>query len=268
MSCMFTGGAAERPSRGLNDLDSDDEDMDTCQAKKSYEVEVSGKVDDVEVLIVTNTKISRDFVDVYTDASNEVVGAVKETTTSQQEEGQETSVQQTIATLKKLNNQVCRCDFLSEPGTDHLNGVAVKLLGKFVNAKLSVVVLTSKNLTQYQRGGHDIEDTPEVVTKWLKTSKWAAASLKPKDRLEQPNIIGGLPAALLTQAEFGKKSCCLAITYTDVDKSDSLTLRGLRDTFFKLDPVKKLSLVPVADKLSSARLRKLFEQQDNGNIFM
>ena len=95
-----------------------------------YEVEVSCKVDDVEVLIVTNTKISRDFVDVYTDASNEVVGAVKETTTSQQEEGEETetkSVLQTIATLKKLNSQVCRCDFLSEPGIDHLNGVAEKV---------------------------------------------------------------------------------------------------------------------------------------------
>ena len=140
-----------------------------------------------------------------------------------------------------------------------------QVLGKFVNTNLSVVVLTSKNLSQYQNCH---EETPEVVTKWLKTTKWNGTSLKPANRLGQPNIISGLPAALLTRVEFEQKSCCLVITYTDVDKSDSVTLKGLRDTFFKLAPVKKLSMVAVEDKLSSARLKKLFEKQDSGNIFM
>jgi len=265
MSCLMTGDVAERPSRGLNNLDSDDEDMDTCQAKKYYEVSLSAGVDGVQVLIVTNTKISRDFVDVYTDSSNEVVGLVKETTTSQQDGEEETETVKTIGVLKKINNQICLCDFLSEPATDNLNEVAGKVLGKFVNSNLSVVVLTSKNLSQYQNCH---EETPEVVTKWLKTTKWNGASLKPADRLGQPNIISGSPAALLTRAEFEQKSCCLVITYTDVDKSDSVTLKGLRDTFFKLAPVKKLSMVAVEDKLSSARLKKLFEKQDSGNIFM
>jgi len=267
----LTGGVAERPSRGINDFDTDDEEMDICKDKKSYEVELTAKVDTVEVVIVTCTKISRDFLDVYvTDEvdEGEVVGAVKETTTSQRgDEEPPKTVEQTIATLKKVNNLVCRCDFTSEPSTEDLNKVAEKLLGKFVNSRVSAVVLTSKNLTQYQSHA---EETPEVVTKWLKTSHWpaAAGSLKLSDRLEQPNIVSGLPAALLTQAEFRKTPCVLVATYTDVDKSDSLTLRGLKEAFFQLDPVKKLSVVPVADNLSSARLRQLFEQQDSGNIFM
>ena len=88
---------------------------------------LSAGVDGVQVLIVTNTKISRDFVDVYTDSSNEVVGFVKETTTSQQDDEEETGSVKTIGVLKKINNQICLCDFLSEPATDNLNEVAGKV---------------------------------------------------------------------------------------------------------------------------------------------
>ena len=140
-------------------------------------------------------------------------------------------------------------------------------MSQFTNQKLSVVVLTSKNVAQYQHSADDDGTSPEVITKWLKTSKFLCR-LKPDDRLELPNIVGGLPAALLTRAEFGSKPGCLLVSYTDVDSSDSLTLRGFLQTFFKLRPVEGLSVVPVSTKVSTSRLKSLFERQERGQIFM
>ena len=54
-----------------------------------------------------------------------------------------------------------------------------------------------------------------------------------RDRLEQPNMVGGLPAAFLAKAEVSGKPCSLLVTYTDVDRSDSITMSGLREMFFK-----------------------------------
>jgi len=261
MSCLLSG----RPSRGLNDLDSDDDELDICQNKKSYVVEVSGKLGDVEVLIVTDTKISRDFIQVYLDVSNQV-GQVIETTETPSDDNEDAKkCVQTVAKLSEITPKICHCDFASLPAPEHVNEVAEKLLSNFSNPKISVVLLTSKSVTEYHISD---DDPPEVVTKWLKTSKWPASSLKSGDWLEVPNIVGGMPAALLTQAEFTTKPGCMLISYTDVDSSDSLTLRGFLDTFFKLGPIKALSLVPVSTKVSAPKLKTLFEKQERGQIFM
>lgn len=267
MSCLVTGDLGERPSRGLNDLDSDDDEMDVCQNKKSYEVQASAKLGDVEVVVLTDTKISRDFIQVYLDVSKQV-GQIIETTEALPDENEEaTRSVKTIAKLSQITPQLCHCHFSSLPASNHVNEVAEKLLINFANPKISVVLLTSKSVTEYQCA--DDNDAPEVVTKWLKTSKWpVAGSLKPDERLQLPNIVGGVSAALLTQAEFTAKPGCMLVSYTDVDSSDSLTLGGFLDTFFKLGPVKALALAPVSAKVSASRLKTIFEKQERGQIFM
>ena len=58
-------------------------------------------------------------------------------------------------------------------------------------------------------------------------------TLPSRDRLEQPNIVGGLPAAFLAKAEVSGRPCSLLVTYTDVERSDSITMSGLREMLFK-----------------------------------
>jgi len=265
---MLTGDGVARPSRGLNDLDSDDEDLD-IQNKKSYEVHISGELKNVELLVVTDTKISRDFIQVYLDIKEEVGQVTEATETAPTDDNEEAlkSVR-TIAKLSQIAPQICHCDFSNEPTSDFVNQVAEKLMSKFPSPNLSVIVLTSKNVSQYQNSNDDIGTVPEVVTKWLKTSKWPTSRLKPDDRLELPNIVGGLSAAILTRAEFTSKPGCLLVSYTDVDTSDSLTLKGFLQTFFKLGEVENLSLVPVSTQVSTSRLKTLFERQERGQIFM
>ena len=125
-----------------------------------------------------------------------------------------------------------------------------------------MLVLTSKNLVQYHHG-NDL--TQDYAVRCLKSSSWTYKTNCKK--LEQPNILGGIPAAVLTQKECNLGPCLAVVNYTEVETTDSLTLKGFHDVFFKLEPVAKNSVKPVPPATSTSRLKKLYEEE-KGNIFM
>jgi len=273
------GGAfPDRPSRDLHDLDTDEEEEAFKTVERVYGVDISGSTNDIELLVVTDTKISRDCLRVYLyQQEDAVIGKVTETlkpvvaVTDVKPEGKHEYKTTSIATLTRVIGGVCHCDFSSSPSSDHINEVVEQVTRNFSNQHVAVVILTSKNVSEYQRSAQEYGDeTPEVVTKWLKSSKFSEIfgdTLPSRDRLEQPNIVGGLPAAFLAKAEVSGKPCSLLVTYTDVERSDSITMSGLREMFFKTCKT-KFGLSPVNNKTSADRLKKLFSQQDSGHIFM
>jgi len=284
MSILNLGEFPSVPSRGIQDLDSDEE-PDDVQIQRSYELdETVGKpLENVELLIVTNSKLSSDFVNVYIDhqrlqqEDNKSMGQIKliETTSVVNKENQGEVDEKKVAaigTIKLIGGKnsaaVCHCHFSMEPHQDSLNDLTEKIFQSFNSPKLTVVVLTSRNLVQYQKNSNMSDsELPEYLTRGLKTSCWTDPS--PCQRLEQPNIVGGIPAAILTEREFGGKPCYLIVNYTEVDTTDSITLKGFHDSFFRLAPVKACaSLKTLPAKESIAKLKKLVEEEDQGNIFM
>jgi len=279
MSCLMGGAFPDRPSRDLHDLDTDEEEEAFNTVERVYGVDISGSTNDIELLVVSDTKISRDCLRVYLyQQEDAVIGKVTETLKQvvtddpdMKPEKEPEDKTTSIATLTRITGGVCHCDFSSSPNSEHINEVAEQVTRNFSNEHLAVVILTSKNVSEYQRSAQEHGDeTPEVVTKWLKSSKFSQVcgdTLSSRDRLEQPNMVGGLPAAFLAKAEVSGKPCSLLVTYTDVDRSDSITMSGLREMFFKTCKT-KFGISPVNNKTSADRLKKLFSQQDSGHIFM
>jgi len=289
MSLLMAGEYPSVPSRGVQDFDSDD---DECPIERySYDFEVVGSgsscLDSTQLLLVTNTKLSSDFANVYlhhqdVKEDDDVVGKIVETTTligETEEEGDVTrSKTRVIATVRKLqggtgsassSTTVCHCHFSAEPNPQHCNDVASMLFGRLSHPKLRVVVLTSSNLVQYQKpaGAYDIdrhEAAEEYVTRGLASRSWSEPLQC--QRLEQPNMIGGgMAAAILTEREFAGKPCCLLANFTEVDTTDSLTLKGFHEAFFRLATD---DVTPLPQQVSVARLKKLIEDADTGHIFM
>ncbi len=96
-----------------------------------------------------------------------------------------------IGEITRINPKVllCRVDS-SKLELDDTNNFASKILGLLGPKKAHVIVLTTERLVNFR--GDDIPDS-RSFSRILKSSEWKAKINC--NRLEQPNIIGGLPAA-------------------------------------------------------------------------
>ncbi|KAI4884876.1 hypothetical protein NFI96_028051 [Prochilodus magdalenae] len=114
---------------------------------------------------------------------------------------------------------VCPCtSYIAE---DQLFQWAEKVLGSMQRRGLSVTVLSDALLTEYK--------TPDYLSgggapflRALKTS--AYASTLPCPVLEQPNIVAGLPAAVLSHCQVQRIPAVLFQCFTDVIHPDSVTM--------------------------------------------
>jgi len=88
----------------------------------------------------------------------------------------------------------------------------------------AVICLTSRHISEF-RGGE--EDRGETIVRSLKTKTFPTVD-KIK-RLEAPNILTGLSAAILSIAAVKGIAACLLVNYVDVLTADSLSLQGFQD---------------------------------------
>lgn len=280
MSWLNGGVKCDLPSRGYYEEDNIDEEITT----RSYHLDFDFKqyAGSLKLLIVTTSNLSKQFVGVYLSPINEDklnadVGQITEKETLNAEKLVEPKSQNSdkilvgriVARFFKISESVLHCHIPEELCPEDVNKFTGELLSldcPRVSKNLSIVVLSSDHLSSYQCCGED-----RGVDNPLQRCLISPSALKlfspPCKRLEQPNVIKGVAAAVLTACTFSQKHCLMLLNYTDSQKADSITLSGF-SSLFNVNGLLQL-LNKVSNKTSLDRLKKLQSRSTGSeNIFM
>uniref|UniRef100_A0A8C9DXV2 Proteasome assembly chaperone 1 n=1 Tax=Phocoena sinus TaxID=42100 RepID=A0A8C9DXV2_PHOSS len=99
------------------------------------------------------------------------------------------------------------------------------VFGSCPRKNMQVTILTCRHVTDYKTS----ESTSSLHTPFLKALKTQNAREPPCcSLLEQPNIVPGLPAAVLSYCQVWKISAILYLCYTDVMKLDLITAEAFK----------------------------------------
>jgi len=274
MSWLNAGINSGVPSRGSYDDDSfDDEEL----AERSYCLtsNFSEYHGTLQLLIITSTDLAKHFVDVYiapkcADDGNVEIGQITEK--EQLANNAPNSLEpkniheRKVAKFYRISDTVLHCNVKEIPADD-LNNFSDVLFGSEIS-KLSkdikVAVLSSDHLTNFQSVDFNTLDAP--LTRCLVLSPSKNQISPPCKRLEQPNVIKGVPASVLTECKFKEIPCLHLINYVDTQSPDSITLSG----FIPLFNVSEFSQIKKCpNNTSNERLKRLYNKPNKTeNIFM
>ncbi|XP_051870303.1 proteasome assembly chaperone 1 [Pristis pectinata] len=117
----------------------------------------------------------------------------------------------------------CQCNcYVAE---DQLFQWAEKVFEKIQSRNLNVIVLSSSSVTEY-KSSRSIPSIPVPFLRALKTN--ALQETLHCQLLEQPNVISGLPAAVLTYCQVRQIPAVLYHCYSDITKLDTLTIEAFK----------------------------------------
>ncbi|KAK3521786.1 hypothetical protein QTP70_018295 [Hemibagrus guttatus] len=134
---------------------------------------------------------------------------------------------------------ICQCTcYIAE---DQLFQWAEKVLGSMQSRGLTVTVLSDSPLAEYKTPNY-VNDNGAPFLRALKTSTFTHNL--PCTLLEQPNIITGLPAAVLNECEVQHVSAVLFQCFSDVIHPDSVTMETYKPTLSGLSTRVKLETSP------------------------
>ncbi|XP_078264913.1 proteasome assembly chaperone 1 [Rhinoraja longicauda] len=115
----------------------------------------------------------------------------------------------------------CTC-YIAE---DQLFHWAEKVFENIQKRNLNVIVLSSSSVTEY-KSSRSIPSIPVPFLRALKTN--TLQELPQCELLEQPNVISGLPAAVLTHCQIQQIPAVLYHCYSDVAALDTLTAEAFK----------------------------------------
>ncbi|XP_043556124.1 proteasome assembly chaperone 1 [Chiloscyllium plagiosum] len=166
---------------------------------------------------------------VQCSGSWEIIGAV--TLWNERVKGTDTINQQfttdTSCLLYRLTSNpmilTCHCNcYVAE---DQLFQWTEKVFGNIQKRNLNVIVLSSCSVTEYKTP----RSTSNISVPFLRALKTSAFQETPHCvLLEQPNVLSGLPAAVLSYCQVKQIPAVLYHCYSDVTTIDSLTIEGFR----------------------------------------
>uniref|UniRef100_UPI00398E40FE proteasome assembly chaperone 1 n=1 Tax=Pristiophorus japonicus TaxID=55135 RepID=UPI00398E40FE len=166
---------------------------------------------------------------VQSSGSWEVIGAV--TLWNERVKGTDTLDQQfptdSSCLLYRLasNPMVLACQCSCYVAEDQLFQWAEKVFGNIQKRNLEVIVLSSSSVTEYKSA----RSTANISVPFLRALKTRASQETPPCALlEQPNVVSGLPAAVLSYCQVRQVPAVLYHCYSDVTKLDSLTIEAFR----------------------------------------
>ncbi|KAG7322385.1 hypothetical protein KOW79_013731 [Hemibagrus wyckioides] len=134
---------------------------------------------------------------------------------------------------------ICQCTcYIAE---DQLFHLAEKVLGSMQSRGLTVTVLSDSPLTEYKTS-HYVNGNGAPFLRALKTSTFTHNL--PCPLLEQPNIITGLPAAVLNQCQVQHIQAVLFQCFSDVLHPDSVTMETYKPALSCLSTRVKLETRP------------------------
>lgn len=223
---------------------------------------------------MTTTNLATQFVSVYLSPQNihhesyREVGHIVQKQTSKEDKsnlsnghaGLENVEKEArvVANFFRLSKHMLHCHVTVNISSDNLNDF-ISVLLSFNNTgktteKCAAIVLSSDRLVSYQ-GYEEERDIEGPVQRCLisPSSPWCFEA--PCILLEQPNVIKGVAAAVLTGCAFAGIPCLLLINFADSENSDSITLSGFSSTF-RVALIEQL-LPTVSCTISAERLKKL-----------
>ncbi|KAL6473127.1 hypothetical protein MHYP_G00193150 [Metynnis hypsauchen] len=151
---------------------------------------------------------------------------------------------------------ICQCTcYIAE---DQLFQWAEKVLGSMQRRSLSVTVLSDAPLAEYKTPDY-LSGGDAPFLRALKTSTYT--STLPCPLLEQPNIITGLPAAVLSHCQVQRIPAVLFQCFTDVIHPDSVTMETYKPILSCLGTSLKLDSCPSVEMLQ--KLTRIHDAQSN-----
>ena len=161
-----------------------------------------------------------------------------------------------IGSFYRINDDTVCCCIQATLDNNELNKAAETLL-QACDQQTEIIILTSR----HKRNLVDTlacEMESDSITKILKTTSWTKIS--PGSFLSQPNVLSGLPAALLSLAELRQKSGLLICSFFDSESIDSRSLQGLKEAFKRLSCFKFQN-----EEVSMTRLK--MRSQSNSTLY-
>ncbi|XP_028824930.1 proteasome assembly chaperone 1 [Denticeps clupeoides] len=147
---------------------------------------------------------------------------------------------------QKGNASVLICQCLSYVAEDQLFQWTDKIFACLPKRGLSVLVLSDSPVAEYKTPNY-INGSSTPFLRALKTSAYKEALRCPL--LEQPNIVTGLAAAVLSHCEVQGVPAVLYQCYSDMIVPDSVTMEAYRVALMLLSKTVKLESCPNADVL-------------------
>jgi len=271
MSWLNAGLSAGIPSRGSYEEDNLEDDV----VERSYHLNIdSDKCSgSLQILIITTTNLAKNFVEVYItpkDNNGTVIGQITEkehlpnVSNDINSENIKTKV---VAKLYQISDDVIHCN-VDQIQADDLNNFIDALFNADliqVSKSIKVAILSSDHVTNFQCNAYlNTDDVP--IKRCLIVSPNQESITQPCERLEQPNVVNGVPASVLTECKFRNIPCLLLVSFVDSHSPDSITLSG----FMPLFKVSEFSNVKKTSKdTSNERLKSLYSKpKKTENIFM
>uniref|UniRef100_A0A8C4X7T7 Proteasome assembly chaperone 1 n=1 Tax=Erpetoichthys calabaricus TaxID=27687 RepID=A0A8C4X7T7_ERPCA len=157
---------------------------------------------------------------------------------------------------KDENPEVLICQCTCYVAEDQLFQWAAKVLGCIEKRSLKVTILSDCPVANY-RSPEYISAIPVPFLKALKTRTYNEnLCCSP---LEQPNVVSGIPAAVLSYCQVHQIPAVLYQCYTDVVKLDSVTIETYKSTL-SCSSLRKL--IKPCTALSTEILKKLTEDNE------
>ncbi|NP_001290897.1 proteasome assembly chaperone 1 [Esox lucius] len=156
------------------------------------------------------------------------------------------------------NPSVLMCQSTCYVAEDQLFQWADKVFGSLLNRGLNVMVLSDSPVAEYKTPDY-LYGSAVPFLRSLKSSAFKDQALCPA--LEQPNILTGLPAAVLSHCQVHRIPAVLYQCYTDVIGPDTVTMETYKPALTSLSKLVKLEPCPSADALR--RFAKVSEAQSN-----
>ncbi|XP_007247337.3 proteasome assembly chaperone 1 [Astyanax mexicanus] len=151
---------------------------------------------------------------------------------------------------------ICQCTcYIAE---DQLFQCAEKVLSSVQRRGLNVTVLSDSTLAEYKTPDY-LNGSGTPFLRALKTSSYTGSMLCPL--LEQPNIVTGLPAAVLSHCQVQRIPAVLFQCYTDVLHPDSVTMETYKPALSCLSTSVKLEACPSVEVLQ--KLTQISDAQSN-----
>ncbi|XP_066507671.1 proteasome assembly chaperone 1-like [Hoplias malabaricus] len=154
--------------------------------------------------------------------------------------------------------QVLICQCTSYIAEDQLFQWAEKVLGCIQRRGLSVTLLSDSPLAEYKTPEY-LNGSSAPFLRALKTSTYTGSL--PCPLLEQPNIIAGLPAAVLSHCQVHRIPAVLFQCFTDVVHPVSVTMETYKPAFSCLSTSVKLEACPSVEILQ--KLTRIYDAQSN-----
>ena len=173
------------------------------------------KNDSLKYLFVSTSNLTAAFVKVHFAEKEmpDIVGTIKAT------DGCE------VAKFYSISDQIILCNVDSNSvSIDEVNLIGTKITDVCPKNGCAIAILTSESIVNYHQDKSSEDDS--FILRKVQNSHWKSTSKVCCPLLEQPNVIGGIPAAILTISELQSVPCILIVQYSTSNLIDSQNMEG------------------------------------------